>query len=92
MPSQGRNVSETETVSCKSCGTQIEKGTEECPECGNAPGDMVANIGVGIVFVGGAATTVSIPAGVAIVAAGVAVAAVGRFRTFEASDWDLKLN
>ncbi|MDZ7687625.1 MAG: hypothetical protein U5J64_02685 [Halobacteriales archaeon] len=83
---------ETETARCEACGARIAAGTEECPECGNAPGDFVTNVGVGIVFVGGAATTVSIPAGVAIVAVGVIVAGLGRFRTFEASEWDLKLN
>jgi hypothetical protein len=45
-----------------------------------------------MVFVGGAATTVSIPAGVGIIGLGVVVAAVGRLRTFEASEWDLNLS
>lgn len=85
-------MSQTETAPCKSCGARIEEGTEECPECGNSPGDVVRNVGVVMVFVGGAATTVSIPAGVGIIGVGVVVAAVGRLKTFEASEWDLNLS
>ena len=85
-------MSETETVPCKSCGARIQEGTEECPECGNSPGDVVMKAGVVMVFVGGAATTVSILAGAAVVGIGVVVAAIGRLRTFEASDWDLNIS
>jgi hypothetical protein len=85
-------VSETKTVACESCGARIEEGAEECPECGNAPGDVVRNAGVIMVFVGGAATTVSVPAGIGIVGVGVVVAAVGRLKKFEASDWNLNLS
>lgn len=85
-------MSETETVACKSCGARIEEGAENCPECGNSPGDFVMRAGVLIVFVGGAATTVSIPTGIGIIGVGVVVAATGRLRTFEASEWDLRLS
>jgi hypothetical protein len=85
-------VSETETVPCKSCGARIEDGAEKCPECGNAPSDIIRNAGVVTVFVGGAATTVNVQAGIGIIAVGVVIAAVGRLGTFEASDWDLRLD
>ena len=85
-------MSKTETASCESCGASIEAGAEECPECGNSPGDVVRNAGVLVVFVGGATTTVNIPAGAAIVALGVVVAAVGRIKTFEVSEWDLNIS
>ena len=85
-------MSKTETVPCKSCGARIEDGAEKCPECGNAPGDIIRNAGVVTVFVGGAATTVNVQAGVGIIAIGVVVAAIGRLGTFEASDWDLRLD
>lgn len=78
-------------ASCEACDARIEAGAEECPECGNAPGDAIANVGVVTVLVGGMMTTVNIPAGIGIGAVGVAVAAVGRLMTFEASEWDFSL-
>jgi uncharacterized OB-fold protein len=79
-------------ASCEACGARIEPGTERCPECGNSPGYVIASLGVATTFVGGMSTTVSVPAGVGVGAVGVAIAAVGRFGTFEASEWDTTLS
>lgn len=82
---------EKENPSCEACDARIKPGTEECPECGNSPGYVIASLGVATVFVGGMSTTISVPAGAGVAAVGVAIAAVGRFGGFEASDWDLSL-
>lgn len=82
---------EKETASCESCEARIEPGTEQCPECGNSPGDAIASVGVAIAFVGGMSTVINVPAGVGVAAVGIAIAAVGRFGTFEASEWDMAL-
>jgi hypothetical protein len=85
-------MTDSESLTCASCGGELTDGSLECSECGNYPAFELRKAGAAVVFAGSIATQIYLYFGLVAIIVGLMMATTSVAVPIKASDYEFEFD